>query len=460
MKKLLLIFIFLFINSLNAQCVQSIAIGGAHVVYIKNDGTLWAVGWNDYGQLGDGTFINRNSLTKIGNDNDWKSVTLGSNLQTLAIKNDGTLWAWGRNFNAQLGDGTYINKNSPTKIGNDNDWKYIAAGRHHSVAIKNDGTLWAWGENRSGELGDGTNIDRTIPTKIGNDTNWHSIAAGYAYTMALKNDGTLWTCGNDDYNQLGNGNQNGSTNILTQIGSSNDWLSISTVTSTSSAIKKDGTLWAWGDNNFGQLGNGVFGHESLFIGIPTQIGTDTNWKQIASGTFNSSAIKTDGTLWSWGINESGQLGDGTFTDKSVPTQIGSDTNWESIFAGGGNSGALKADGTFWIWGSNGRGQADSNNVGTFINYPLQLNCSTLKNNEFSIKKTYSIYPNPTKEIINIENFDDKSINNIKIIDSSGKLILKQTNNFQQINVKQVPKGIYILQIEADGKLYNQKIIKE
>lgn len=457
MKKLLLFFVFLFINTIYAQCWQNIALGGATTVCIKSDGTLWATGWNEYGQVGDGTNENKNVLTKIGKDNDWKSVTLGANLQTLAIKKDGTLWAWGANSKGQLGDGTNIDRNVPTKIGNDTDWKYVAAGRQHSVAIKTDGTLWAWGPNNNGELGDGTYIDRNVPTKIGTDNNWQSIAAGLRYTMALKNDGTLWTTGNNDNGQLGNGKPYIKTNIFNQIGNSNDWLLISTRIYTSSAIKKDGTLWTWGDNQEGQLGNGDVDND---VTIPTQIGTDTNWKQIASGDLNSSAIKTNGTLWTWGLNDYGQLGDGTYVNKFIPTQIGSDTNWELVYAGGGHSGALKTDGTFWAWGLNSSGQIGNGTNTDSINYPTKVNCPTLKTDDFIATKAYSIYPNPTKDIINIENFNEGSINSIKIIDSTGKLVLKQNNNLQQINLKQISQGIYIIQIESDGKLYNQKIVKE
>ncbi|MFZ0599416.1 MAG: T9SS type A sorting domain-containing protein [Flavobacterium sp.] len=456
MKKLLLFFTFLFVPTINAQCWEDIALGGGHSVFIKSDGTLWATGWNEFGQLGDGTNENRNVLTKIGNDNDWKSVTLGSNLQTFAIKNNGTLWAWGRNINGQLGDGTNINKNSLTKIGNDNDWKYVAAGRQHSIAIKTDGTLWAWGSNSKGELGDGTNIDRNSPVKIGNDNDWQSIAAGHRYTMAIKKDGTLWTCGDNDSGQLGNGKIFISTNILSQIGYSNDWLLISTRILTSSAIKKDGTLWTWGNNQQGQLGNGDVDND---VTIPTQIGTDTNWKQIASGDFNSSAIKTDGTLWGWGINDYGELGDGTFIEKHIPTKIGSDANWQSIYVGGAHSGGLKTDGTLWIWGLNSSGQiGNGNNVD--LNYPTQVNCPTLKIDDFLTTKAYSIYPNPTKDIINIGNFNEESVNSIKIIDLAGKLILKQSNNLEQINLSQIPQGIYIIQIQSEGKIFNQKIVKE
>lgn len=457
MKKLLLFFVFLFINTIYAQCWQNIALGGATTVCIKSDGTLWATGWNEYGQVGDGTNDNKNILTKVGNDNDWKSVTLGANLQTLAIKKDGTLWAWGANSKGQLGDGTNIDRNVPTKIGNDTDWKYVAAGRQHSVAIKTDGTLWAWGPNNNGELGDGTYIDRNVPTKIGTDNNWQSIAAGLRYTMALKNDGTLWTTGNNDNGQLGNGKPYIKTNIFSQIGNSNDWLLISTRIYTSSAIKKDGTLWTWGDNQEGQLGNGDVDND---VTIPTQIGTDTNWKQIASGDLNSSAIKTNGTLWTWGLNDYGQLGDGTYVNKFIPTQIGSDNNWELVYAGGGHSGALKTDGTFWAWGLNSSGQIGNGTNIDSINYPTKVNCPTLKTDDFIATKAYSIYPNPTKDIINIENFNEGSINSIKIIDSTGKLVLKQNNNLQQINLKQISQGIYIIQIESDGKLYNQKIVKE
>ncbi len=134
---------------------EVVAAGFAHTVAIKTDGTLWAWGYNEYGQLGDGTWEDKNTPTQIGTDTDWEAVAAGD-YHSLALKTDGTLWVWGNNGYGQLGDGTTVNKNIPTRIGIDTDWSAIAAGFYHTIALKSDDTLWAWGYNNYGQLGDGT----------------------------------------------------------------------------------------------------------------------------------------------------------------------------------------------------------------------------------------------------------------------------------------------------------------
>lgn len=125
--------------------VAQVSAGYSHTVIVKCDGTLWAWGYNGYGQLGDGTVVSKNSPVQIGTDSDWRIVSAGYS-HTVALKEDGSLWAWGRNDHGQLGDGTTVNKSSPLQVGTDSDWKSIASGYFHTVALKDDGSLWAWGE--------------------------------------------------------------------------------------------------------------------------------------------------------------------------------------------------------------------------------------------------------------------------------------------------------------------------
>ena len=268
------IFLFLLISLLsllisgNASAIDpQIAAGEFHTVAIKTDGTLWAWGYNAYGQLGDGTTTNRHSPVQIGTGTDWAKVEAGKEY-TVAIKTDGTLWAWGANYSGQLGDGTTTWRYSPVQIGSDTNWAKVAAGDRYTVAIKTDGTLWAWGDNYYGQLGDGTRTTRYSPVQIGTGTNWAKVAAGGAHTIA---------------------------------------------------IKTDGTLWAWGYNYYGQLGDGTTTNRTSG---PVQIGTGTNWAKVAAGWYHTVAIKTDGTLWAWGSNGDGQLGDGsTATNRTSPVQI-------------------------------------------------------------------------------------------------------------------------------------------
>ncbi|MFH0888442.1 MAG: tetratricopeptide repeat protein [Planctomycetota bacterium] len=331
----------------------SLTLGGAHGVGVKTDGTLWSWGLNQSGQLGDGTNTSRNKPGQIGKDINWLSIVAGSS-HTLALKSDGSLWAWGANEYGQLGDGTTKNRNSPIRIGTDTTWSVINCGLNHSIALKINGTLWTWGKNGYGALGDGTWEHKNVPIQIGIDTNWAIIAGGSELTAVLKTDGTLWTWGCSLFGQLGDGLPNHNRNRPMQIGTDTDWAAMVSNNASITALKKNGTIWTWGNNNFGQLGDGTW----IDRNVPVQMGIDTDWAMIQAGGGNFMALKSDGSLWAWGANGSGQLGIGTKTNKNIPTQVGTDKNWQTIvFAGLSNSSAaFKNDGSVWIWGANGAGQ--------------------------------------------------------------------------------------------------------
>lgn len=195
--------------------------GAEYVVALKNDGTLWSWGYNALGGLGNGTSANQFLPTQVGTDNNWAKIAAGA-YHTIAIKNDGTLWSWGGNFQGELGydTGSSIAQNTPIQIGASIDWSKIIAGTFHTIAIKNDGSLWAWGGNARGQLGDGTTVNKNTPIQIGNTTDWTNISGGGFHTLALTSNNFLYTCGANDYLQLGNESSNDS-NILVNVNCSN-----------------------------------------------------------------------------------------------------------------------------------------------------------------------------------------------------------------------------------------------
>lgn len=302
--------------------------GWYHNLAIKKDNTLWAWGWDAYGQLGLGDTTNRSSPTQVGILTNWKSVNCGY-CHTLAVKLDGTLWSWGRNDSEQIGDGTQIDRSSPIQIGSLVTWKQVSAGAFHSMAIKIDGTLWGWGQNGYGQVGDSTSTQKSSPVQIGNGTDWKIVSAGGYYSVALKKDGTLWAWGRNNFGQLGLGDITDRSSPV-QVGTDADWKDISAGVHTL-AIKNNGTLWSWGDNGGGGLGLGDTTNRSS----PVQVGNLTNWKKISTSYYNvSAAVKTDGTLWAWGKNNSGGLMLGDITPRSSPTQVGSLTTWKEISCDG------------------------------------------------------------------------------------------------------------------------------
>jgi alpha-tubulin suppressor-like RCC1 family protein len=365
MKKIYVLCLLLFLNLPSfAQCWSKIATGQVQTFAIKADGTLWAWGYNNYGMLGDGTTNYRNTPVQIGTDNNWRDIS-GGQTNTLAIKTDGTLWAWGHNDFGQLGNGTTVDVLVPTQIGTDTNWSKIDAGYGQNLALKTDGTLWAWGRNNIGQIGDATLVNKLIPTQIGTATTWVTISAGLSHSAAIQSNGTLWTWGANSDGQLGIGTTVYKS-IPTQV--SGSWSMVDAGFAQTLAIKTDGSLWSWGFNANGGLGDGTI----ISRNSPVHIGTATNWSKIAAGQYFSLAIKTDGTLWASGVNNYGALGDGTGVDKHVHIQVGTETTWSEISAVGYHSVSIKADNTLWTWGRGDYGQmADGTYSGKYS--PIEVN---------------------------------------------------------------------------------------
>jgi len=297
--------------TLSSHGVRSIAAGWSHTVAIKNDGSLWAWGNNSNAQLGLGYVGNqRNEPIRIGSATNWVSVTASAN-HTLATRADGTLWAWGYNRNGRLGlQGSpaytdFLSVILPARVGVASNWASVSAGYSHSLATRTDGSLWAWGWGAEGQLGEhpgnspGTFPVAWSPIRVGTASNWASVSAGYSHSLATRTDGTLWAWGNNASGQLGDGTTTARMQPI-RIGTASNWASVSAGHSRSLGIRADGSLWAWGSNASGQL-------------EPIRIGTASNWASVSAGF----GIRADGSLWAWGSNASGQLGRYALTQPAI-----------------------------------------------------------------------------------------------------------------------------------------------
>ena len=459
-----------------------------HVLALKADGTLWAWGSNHHGQLGLGDTDERFTPTRVGEDDDWARVSVGLE-SSFGIRQDGSLWAWGRNDFGQLGIGDQDDRWTPVSVDTEHEWMGIQDRGLLIVAVRADGSLWTWGRHPSGhrsiglsddqldnhcdpdtgicttplrleqagtdwlaadisdtyavfgirpdgrilafgydgylydegfsatrhgqlgctpdgvrlglyckgmpvftatpfssggllqtgqlavwgqnnnqQLGLGDSEDRNVPVRHPATEGWAMVSINLQHALGIRSDGSLWGWGSNTLGELGLGEVGGSYPTPIRIGEANDWHRVWASWDLeggrfSLALKEDGTLWAWGRSASGALGLGQAtppGCEDLggdyVCATPQQVGSDDDWQAISVLENFVLGLKTDGTLWAWGNNLSGQLGLGDTNWRWTPTQVGSDDDWTIISAGGAHSLALKAGGTLWAWGSNSSGQ--------------------------------------------------------------------------------------------------------
>lgn len=331
-------------------------------------GRYFTWGRNIEGQLGNNTSGATAStpVQTVSGGTNWLKAA-GSTASNYGIKTDGTLWSWGQNSQGPLGDNTVTLRSSPvqTVSGGTNWWKVngnISA--QLVVALKTDGTYWTWGSAANGGLGDNQSAtNRSSPVQtVSGGTNWLQCSSGFQGSGGLKTDGTLWMWGRNNAGQLGNNTTTNTSSPVQTVSGGTNWAQIACGVYFTAGIKTDGTLWLWGVNGVsGCIGDNTTTNRSS----PVQtVAGGTNWRQLTLGAENVTAVKNDGTLWVWGNNSDGNLGDGTTTNRSSPVQsFAGGTNWLRGYRAHGTGGAVKTDGTLWMWGANAGGQlADGTTV--------------------------------------------------------------------------------------------------
>jgi alpha-tubulin suppressor-like RCC1 family protein len=303
---------------------------------------VWAWGSNGAGQLGDCTTTNRTTPAQVGDLSGVTDVSSGC-YHSLALKDDGTVWAWGDNYYGQLGDGTTTDRYTPVQVGGLTGVVDVAGGCYHSLAVKDDGTVWIWGANYWGQLGNGTwerDVAHPTPAQVGGLTGVVDVAGGFHHSLALKDDGTAWAWGDNEYGQLGDGTTTIIRTTPVKVSRLSSVKSLSGGGLHSLALKDDGTVWAWGANYYGQLGNGTRDYDAH--PTPAQVileggtGGLSGVKDVAAGGLHTLALMDDGTVLAWGYNGHGELGIGYTSsgDSTYPVQVRANLSWPPKFLSG------------------------------------------------------------------------------------------------------------------------------
>ena len=306
--------------------------GSAQTCGIDQDARAWCWGWNDRGQLGDGT--TDDSLVPVRADGEgWVTLSTGYE-QTCGVRTDSTAWCWG------------AGSPEPERLPG-TGWESVVVRQLHSCGVRDDGGIWCWGENDYGQLGDGTTRDRRRPHRMPGD-DWTQVAVGWKHTCGTKADTTLWCWGNNDFGQLGDGTSTGRA-VPTQV-PGQGWTDLSTRAGHTCGVRDDGSAWCWGRNESGQLGDGTTARRLSPVEVPGD-----GWDELHTGGASTCGLRRDKTIWCWGGNEYGQLGDGEVTARTVPTRLPG-TAWRALALGHSHACATKAEDTVWCWGRNHEGQ--------------------------------------------------------------------------------------------------------
>lgn len=442
--KYLLLLLFVFPILSFAQCWKYVDSFDNYALAIRNDGTLWGWGYNYSYNLGLG-HQEEVHLPQMVEGNNWEKVSAGTS-HSMGIKSDGSLWGWGSNYDGQIGTGELVRSGGsyspktpyiyPTQIGTETNWENVSASNFDTLILKKDGTIWGMGWNLYGELGVGDNIGRYIPTQIGTDTDWKSVYSLGFLSFGIKKDGTLWVWGSiDELTKF---------NTPTQFESDTNWKLISKTGLL--GLKNDNTVWEWG----------YFDTETQqYVNKYIKLSNDTDWNPSFVGNL---LVKNDGSLWAFGDNTYGQLGDGTNLNKTIFTRVDNNNNWAFASTGYNFSLALKNDGSLWSTGRNQYGQLGDGTTQD-RNYFAEISCSNLGVTNFNKQNQSFISPNPTNGIVTVSLKNNETIKKVSVYNNNGSLLVEKTNT-NTLDINSLPEGLYLIKIETEQAVYVEKVIKK
>ena len=316
-----------------------VAAGGFHSVGIRANGTAWAWGDGAQGKLGTNNDNDATGPTAVVGGFTW--IQISSGLHTGAIRSDGTAWCWGYNNSGQLGNDSIVTRSSPVSVvGGFTDWTQISAATYrHTAGLRADGSIWCWGRNTEGQLGDDTKVSSRSPVSVVGGFAWTQVSAGFTHNIAIQANGTAWGWGGGVFGAIGQGSYGSASqrsSPMSVVGDFSDWAQVSAGRNHSLGVRANGSLWAWGRNNSGQLGNN---NSSINRSSPISvIGGFTDWVQVSAGNQNSAALRANGTAWTWGRNTDsagttgfGNLGTNDIITRSSPVSVvGGFTDWVQI----------------------------------------------------------------------------------------------------------------------------------
>lgn len=449
----LFLFVALYINT-SAQCTSAtgwkqMSQGIDFGVALKTDGTIWMWGRNIDGVRGNGT---NGGVIKhpeqVGTATDWKEIQTGS-LFVLAIKNNGDLYGWGDNTFGQLGLSNNTDVHTPTLLMT--GVKSFSAGYYHTTIVKNDGTLWSTGYNEWGNLGIGNNINQnSFKQESSNATNWDKTYSGWYNSFGIKSNGTLWSCGSHNYRVTGQGQTSGLINTFAQVGSGTNWSSLAVSWNHVLALTSTGKVWGWGHSNDGRLG--IVSPGQAYYATPQAIDAANNYTAVSTGYNHSMVLRADGAAFAGGVNQYGKLGIGTTdvdTEGKAFQRMGTASNWASLTyrMGDYNTGIINSTTEMFSAGADEYYQLGNGDGTATVSTSLtQTVCKDdLAVNDVTKNKVISVYPNPAKDIINLNS--EQKISEVKIYNVAGALIKTDTNVIgNKVNVSQLKPGVYIVKV--------------